>query len=94
MQDLDEWLSSSGQDGFIFFSLGSVIQSNTLPEQTRKMFLNVFSRLKQRVLWKWESKNGMPDLPQNVKLDPWLSQQDVLGHKNIKLFISHGGLLR
>ncbi|OXA57179.1 UDP-glucuronosyltransferase 2B20 [Folsomia candida] len=90
-QNLDEWLSAA-PEGFIFFSLGSVIKGVTLPEETRKMFLNVFSRLKQRVLWKFESEQ-MTNLPANVKLNKWLSQQDVLGHKNIKLFISHGGLL-
>jgi len=50
----------------------------SLPEETRKMFSNVFSRLKQRVLWKWDNET-MPDLPANVKLGTWLPQQDILG---------------
>ncbi|XP_021962148.1 UDP-glucuronosyltransferase 2B13 [Folsomia candida] len=57
---LYEWLSAA-PDGFIFFSLGTVIKGVTLPEETRKMFLNAFSRLKQRVLWKFESEQ-MADL--------------------------------
>jgi hypothetical protein len=63
-----------------------------MPEETKKVFLNVFSRLKQRVIWKWETEE-MEGLPPNVMLKKWLPQQDILGHKNIKLFITHGGLL-
>jgi glucuronosyltransferase len=69
---------SGAKDGAIYFSLGSVVKGTTLPEDTRKIFLNVFSRLKQRVLWKWET-DSMPDLPPNVKLGKWLPQQDILG---------------
>lgn len=34
----------------------------------------------------------MPDKPENVKISRWLPQQDVLGHPNIKLFITQAGL--
>lgn len=61
-----------------------------MPEEKRQMFLNVFAKLKQQVLWKWESES-MPGLPKNVKLSKWLPQQDVLGHKDIKMFITHCG---
>lgn len=61
-----------------------------MPESKRKMLLNVFSKLKQQVLWKWESES-MPNLPANVKLSKWLPQQDLLGHKEIKMFITHCG---
>ncbi len=54
-----------------------------MPEEKRKLFLNVFSKLKQKVLWKWETEM-MPDLPKNVKLSKWLPQQDVLGHPKIR----------
>ncbi|CAL8104484.1 unnamed protein product [Orchesella dallaii] len=91
-KDLDDFLSNSGNDGFILFSLGSIVKAKDMPEETRKIFLKVFSRIKQRVVWKWETES-MPDLPPNVKLSKWLPQQDVLGHPNIRLFMTHGGLL-
>ena len=56
---------SGAKDGFIFFSLGSIVQGNTMPEKIRKIFLNVFAKLKQRVVWKWET-GQMKDLPSNV----------------------------
>lgn len=33
----------------------------------------------------------MPDLPKNIKLSKWFPQQDVLGHKNARIFITHCG---
>ncbi|CAG7819184.1 unnamed protein product, partial [Allacma fusca] len=88
-KDLEDFVSGA-EHGFIYFSFGSIIKANVFPESTRKIFLNVFSRLKQRVLWKWDE--DMSDVPPNVKLGKWLPQQDILGHKNIRLFITHGGL--
>lgn len=35
----------------------------------------------------------MPDKPNNVLLKKWLPQQDVLGHPNVKLFVTHSGLI-
>lgn len=70
--------------------MGSAIRGHTMPEEKRMMFLNVFSKLKQQVLWKWETET-MPGLPKNVKLSKWLPQQDILGHKDIKMFITHCG---
>jgi glucuronosyltransferase len=45
---------------------------------TTKAFLEAFSKLKQRVLWKWET-DSLPEQPSNVKLDKWLPQSDILG---------------
>jgi glucuronosyltransferase len=88
-KELDDFLNGA-KDGFIYFSMGSHLKASLMPESYRKMFLNVFSKLKQRVLWKWETET-MEGLPENVKLSKWLPQQDVLGHKNIRVFITHGG---
>lgn len=36
---------------------------------------------------------SMKDLPKNVYLSDWLPQQDILGQRKLKIFITHGGLL-
>lgn len=35
----------------------------------------------------------MQDLPENVMLGSWLPQQDILGDRRLKVFVTHGGLL-
>ncbi len=62
-----------------------------MSEASRKLLVGVFGSLKQKVLWKWEGED-MPDRPGNVKLVKWLPQQDILGHQNTRLFVTHGGL--
>ena len=54
-----------------------------MPENIRQAFVSAFSKLKQRVLWKYETET-MDNLPPNVKLSKWLPQQDVLGHPKIR----------
>jgi len=45
-----------------------------MPEDLRKVFLKVFSRLKQKVLWKWETEE-MEGKSDNLVLSNWLPQQ-------------------
>lgn len=78
--------------GVVYFSMGSNLQSANLPIQTRNDLLQAFAKLKQRVLWKWEVPD-LPGKPENVMISKWFPQDDVLAHPNVKLFITHGGLL-
>ncbi|CAH1399792.1 unnamed protein product [Nezara viridula] len=78
--------------GAIYFSLGTNLQSSLMSEDRINIFLNTFKKLKQRVLWKFEDKN-IKNIPDNVKISKWFSQNDILAHPNLKLFITHNGLL-
>ncbi|KAL3266340.1 hypothetical protein HHI36_010518 [Cryptolaemus montrouzieri] len=78
--------------GVIYFSLGSMIKGHTFPQEKKEEFLRAFARLPQRVLWKWENET-MPGKPDNVMIQKWMPQFDILSHPNVKAFISHGGLL-
>jgi glucuronosyltransferase len=77
-KDLATFMDGGAKDGVILFSFGSVVQANELPQAALDIFVKVFSRLKQRVLWKFETEH-MDNLPPNVKLSKWLPQQDILG---------------
>ncbi|XP_045618502.2 UDP-glycosyltransferase UGT5 isoform X1 [Procambarus clarkii] len=90
--DLEQWVAASGDAGFIFFSLGSSVKGSTMPDKYRRVLVEVFASLEQRILWKWD-EDTMEDLPSNVRLAKWLPQQDILGDPRLRLFITHGGLL-
>ncbi|XP_045120300.1 UDP-glycosyltransferase UGT5-like isoform X2 [Portunus trituberculatus] len=90
-QDLQQWIAGAGDSGFIFFSLGSLVKPSTMKEQYKKVLVEVFGSLNQRVLWKWD-EDTIEGLPPNVRLSRWLPQQDILGHPQLRLFITHGGL--
>ncbi len=89
-KDLEDFMASGKEHGVIYVSFGSVLKAKEMTEERRKMFIKVFGSLKQKVIWKWETEQ-MDDKPDNVMLSKWLPQQDILGHENIKLFISHAG---
>ena len=71
-------------------SFGSVLKASQMSDKIRTIFTTAFSKLKQRVIWKWETEE-MEGKPDNVMLSKWLPQQDLLAHPNLKLFISHMG---
>lgn len=89
-KDVKNWLDSA-TDGVIYFSLGSIAKSAQLSTEKRDAILKSLSKLKQKILWKWED-NELPDKPDNVMISKWLPQSDILAHPNTVLFISHCGL--
>ncbi len=91
-RDLADFMSGkeASEHGVVYVSFGSVLKAKEMGEGKRRMLLNVFKGLKQRVIWKWETEE-MADKPDNVKLSKWLPQQDILGHPNTVLFITHAG---
>ncbi|CAH0547836.1 unnamed protein product [Brassicogethes aeneus] len=88
-KDVQDFLDS-GKDGVIYLSFGTNVKSDHVTPELQKILLQTFKELPYKVLWKFETElntdNG------NVKFAKWLPQQDVLRHKNIKLFITQGGV--
>ncbi|KAG5672608.1 hypothetical protein PVAND_002723 [Polypedilum vanderplanki] len=82
----------TANDGVIIFSMGSLLQGSDWDDVQREAFIEAFRELKQKVLWKYENET-LPNKPSNVKISKWLPQSDVLAHENVKLFITHAGLL-
>lgn len=76
--------ADGAQEGFITFSLGSFIPVSSMPKKIVDTFIRVFSKLPQRVVWKWEGeipKNVSP----NIKMVSWLPQQDLLGNTSLTI---------
>lgn len=95
-KDLEEYLSGDGR-GVIYFSLGSIILAETFDHDKLQGIFDSFKELSKeyKVLWK-AVKSKFPStirMPDNVKFIHWIPQLDVLCHPNVKVFISHGGLM-
>ncbi|XP_050682084.1 UDP-glycosyltransferase UGT5-like [Leptidea sinapis] len=90
-QDLKRILSES-KHGVIYVNFGSNVKSSELPGDKKRALLNTFNKLQHTVLWKWE-EDYMEDKPNNVIIRKWFPQSAVLAHPNVKLFITHGGLM-
>jgi glucuronosyltransferase len=91
-QDLLDFVESSGSEGFIYFSMGSIVKIQDMPQLMLQDFIKVFARIKQKVIWKSE-EDKIEGLSKNVKLVKWAPQQDLLAHPKIKIFLTHGGFL-
>ncbi|XP_045538277.1 UDP-glucosyltransferase 2-like [Papilio machaon] len=84
-------IADNARNGFIYFSMGSMLKSSRIPDEMKKGLLDVFSKLNQTIIWKFEQE--LPDRPNNVHIVSWAPQLSILAHPNCKLFITHGGLL-
>ena len=86
-KDLKKFMDSA-KDGVIVFTLGSGLKR--LPKAMLDKVIPVFQELKLKVIMRHDGE--MPKLiPKNVLIQKWLPQNDLLGHPNTKLFITHAG---
>ncbi|XP_049545404.1 UDP-glycosyltransferase UGT5-like [Anopheles darlingi] len=91
-QDVINWVEKA-QNGVIYFSVGTNIRSADFPDYLREAFTRAFARLDQvLVIWKWENAT-LANQPPNVIVGPWMPQQQLLAHPNVRLHITHGGSL-
>lgn len=83
------------KDGAIFVSLGSQLLLHKIPKDKLNAIVNAFSSYPNyRILIKNDEHVVVPTHNESdVLVEPWFSQQSILAHENIKLFVTHGGLL-
>lgn len=70
-------MDESKNEGVIYFSMGSNLQSKELPNEIKQNLLHMFGQLKQTVLWKFEE--DLPNRPKNVHILKWAPQTSILG---------------
>ena len=90
-EDLQLFLDNH-PEGVVYVSFGSTVKPSEMPAERKQIFLDTFRQLKHPVIWKWD-EDDIPNLSSNVKLSKWLPQQDLLAHPNLRVFVTHGGLL-
>ncbi len=85
--DLQEFLDSA-TEGAILVSFGSTL---TISHQYSDKLLETFQRIKYHVIWKYTGQEHPTGVQGRIRLMDWLPQNDILGHPNVKLFITHCG---
>ncbi|XP_051896192.1 UDP-glucuronosyltransferase 2C1-like [Pristis pectinata] len=86
--EFEEFVQSSGKHGLIVMSLGSFVSS--LPMQITMQIAEAFAQVPQKVIWRYDGEIP-PNIGSNTLLTKWIPQNDLLGHPNTRIFISHGG---
>uniref|UniRef100_A0A8C4PSP8 UDP-glucuronosyltransferase n=1 Tax=Equus asinus TaxID=9793 RepID=A0A8C4PSP8_EQUAS len=83
-QEIEEFAQSSGENGIVVFSLGSMVSNMT--EERANVIASALAQIPQKVRY---SKTRY--LRANTRLYEWIPQSDLLGHPKTKAFITHGG---
>uniref|UniRef100_G1QFX5 glucuronosyltransferase n=2 Tax=Myotis lucifugus TaxID=59463 RepID=G1QFX5_MYOLU len=87
-KEMEEFVQSSGENGIVVFSLGSMVTNMT--EERANVIASALAQVPQKVIWRYDGKK--PDtLGPNTRLYKWIPQNDLLGHPKTKAFITHGG---
>nr|AAK31809.1 UDP-glucuronosyltransferase type 3 [Homo sapiens] len=87
-KEMEEFVQSSGENGVVVFSLGSVISNMTA--ERANVIATALAKIPQKVLWRFDGNK--PDaLGLNTRLYKWIPQNDLLGLPKTRAFITHGG---
>lgn len=79
---------NSAEDGVIYFSFGTYLNTNEIPEEKLTPIIHALGELKQKVLLR--AKGEIKDLPSNVLAREWFFQNEVIAHPKLVLFITQG----
>ncbi|KAH8268644.1 hypothetical protein KR026_011231 [Drosophila bipectinata] len=90
-EDLRRFLDEA-EHGVIYFSLGMDVLVKFLPKSIQQMLLESFTQLKQRVVVR-SDVSPTPNNSGNIYVVSHAPQRAVLEHPNVRLFITHGGML-
>lgn len=82
----------SAKDGVVYFSLGGNLNPSKMSDDKKFAIIASLTKLKQKVLWKWDDENLDLDKSQFM-VRKWFPQDAILAHENVKVFVTHGGLL-
>nr|KAG5707800.1 hypothetical protein BaRGS_015960 [Batillaria attramentaria] len=77
----------AAEDGVVVATFGSMVLD--LPDDITHKLFSAFLRLPMRVVFK--SNVSSPD-PTRILTAPWIPQNDLLAHHNVKVFLTHCGL--
>ncbi|XP_069839223.1 UDP-glucuronosyltransferase 1A1-like isoform X3 [Dendropsophus ebraccatus] len=86
--DFENLVNSSGEHGFVVFSLGSMVSE--IPMNKAMDIAEALGSIPQTVIWRYTGKVPS-NLANNTHLVKWLPQNDLLAHPKVRAFITHAG---
>ena len=86
--DLLDFMEIDGKNGVVVVSFGSIITK--LPDRVLNPLFQGLIAIDQAVIFRYSSKIDI-ELPSRIKVMKWLPQNDIIGHQNTKVFITHCG---
>ena len=86
-----KYFMDSHPEGVAYVSFGSHFKASNMKPNQKAMFHEAFEELKIPIIWKWD--DDISGIPNNVFVSKWVPQNDLLSHPNLKVFVTHGGLL-
>ncbi|XP_040213504.1 UDP-glucuronosyltransferase 1A5-like isoform X9 [Rana temporaria] len=87
-QDFEKLINSSGDHGFVVFSLGSMVSE--IPIHKAMDIAEALRFIPQTVIWRYTGQVPS-NLGENTHLVKWLPQNDLLAHPKARAFITHAG---
>ncbi|KAM9440742.1 UDP-glucuronosyltransferase 2A1-like [Clarias gariepinus] len=87
-KEMEDYVQSSGDDGIVVFSLGSMIKN--LSKARLNDITPALGKIPQKVVWGYTGVKP-ETLASNTRIYDWIPQNDLLGHPKTKVFITHGG---
>ncbi|XP_062398811.1 UDP-glucuronosyltransferase 2C1-like [Sardina pilchardus] len=87
-KDMEEFVQSSGGNGIVVFTLGSMIAN--LTKEKSNIIASALGQIPQKVLWRYKGERPETLAP-NTRLNEWIPQNDLLGHPKTRAFVTHGG---
>lgn len=93
LKEVKKFLDES-KDGFMFFSLGSVVTPSILPPKTFEKLYAAFSKFNFRVLMRWKGAAMLEKPAGNILLtDKFLPQLEILSEKLLNLTLQFQAFL-
>lgn len=83
-------IMDSSDNGVIYFALGGNVDLNQLSVEKKNAIMTALKTTNRTVLLKMKGAQMVED--DNILFNDWFPQNDILGHANTKLFITHGGI--
>ncbi|GMS94531.1 hypothetical protein PENTCL1PPCAC_16706, partial [Pristionchus entomophagus] len=85
------------RDRTVLLSFGSFAKSTQMPEKWKRGIIRAIARFPETTfIWKYEDLDDNfareASKVRNLVLTKWMPQVDILDHKNLALFITHGGM--